>query len=162
MGSKEDCKLRFALLVERFNDFYEGFEDDNIFLNYDLLNFAVIRYFTDTEKLKQDAKIYGLIDNHKKAAYTIKWISKLRPIQLKVSKDTSVYQQYVNHYFAIIAGIAFLDDVKITNIPDKYLVNLLCLCQNENIQGKFLSSEMYLLENAFSSVNNSKNELVLN
>ena len=85
----------------------EGFE--YLEVNRLILYNVVVSYFDDVDRHKQ---YHGtkLIDETKQAAFTIKWIAKLRPIQFNLPSIDAVTTQilYINEIFAVRCGLAFM------------------------------------------------------
>ncbi|MBF0476968.1 MAG: hypothetical protein HQK59_14285, partial [Deltaproteobacteria bacterium] len=77
-------------------------------LNIPILRHCVECYFADINRTKDFHKITWA-DQHKCAAYTIKWITKLRPLQTRstcLNFDEKILQ--ANEIFAITTGLTFL------------------------------------------------------
>jgi len=91
---------------------------DAVYLNKGLLHLAVRSYYDDIHRYK-DYCGSTWANQHKQAAYTIKWIVRFKPIQIKEDYDNEKKLNSeildVNLIFALMCGFSFLDE-KITNM----------------------------------------------
>ena len=141
-------KNRFETLKKQYLNFLNKNIDiykDHIHLNDDLLSIVVGSYFDDIYRFK-DYSNSNLADNHKQAGYTIKWISKIKPIQIKQSTPTDKNILLVNSSFALFAGFTFLDNNVANIISSSYLDHLIYSTLYRDISGRQLASTMYVLE----------------
>lgn len=92
-------------------------------------------------------------DRHKQAAYTIKWISKLKPIQIMPCESINKEKILINASFALFVGLAFLNEDVTLNISPKLLQHLLYTCHYRNISGKQLATTLYILEQKVGNKN---------
>ncbi len=85
-------------------------------LNRDTLYIATKSYFLDVERLKYFHGI-TLIEGYKIAAYTVKWITKMRPVYFPSSKPSSATTQMLlfNEQYALQLGSAMAE------IPDSII-----------------------------------------
>lgn len=145
----ETLKKLYSLLIEN----YDKDISQSVYLNDVLLYATVSSYYDDIYRFK-DYSCSKWADNHKQAGYTIKWISKFRPIQIS-SKSTLVDQTIltINAVYALFAGFSFLDRKVSESITSHYYNHLIYLLIYRNISGKQLASLFYVLECA---VNNTK------
>ncbi|MDR0688044.1 MAG: hypothetical protein LBF55_05065 [Prevotellaceae bacterium] len=124
-----------------------------ICLNRAILSGMVRSYFDDIERFKEYTGSERA-DRHKQAAYTIKWIAKLKPIQIKIDeKEDKVYETAskelleVNARFAVYAGIVlFLDERVIPLVSKMVLEHLVYAAMFRGISGHQLAFSMYLME----------------
>ncbi|MDE0423047.1 MAG: hypothetical protein OXK76_19445 [Gammaproteobacteria bacterium] len=80
----------------------------NLELNRVVLFNVVVSYFHDVDRHK-DFHGSERVDEAKQAAFTIKWISKLRPIQFTCEvEDASQSILFINEMFAVRCGLAFM------------------------------------------------------
>jgi len=89
-----------------------------VYLNMGLLRFVVKSYFDDIYRYK-DYSGTKLANQHKQAAYTIKWIVKFKPIQIKEEYDNEDLDNVImdiNLIFALVCGFSFLSEKSITLI----------------------------------------------
>ena len=109
-GDLNKIAKRLFSLREIANAIKEIFFDnaDDIYLNNALLLGSIESYFIDLNRAKAFHEI-AYADAHKRAAYTIKWIVKLKPIQVLRSKGIERKHLLANEIFALIAGLSFLE-----------------------------------------------------
>ena len=127
----------------------------------DLLYIALKSYFDDIEKFKQYSGS-NLADQHKQAAFAIKWISKVKPIQIKPNTNTEYYNKHIimfNSLFAILLGSTFLLEVIPDNIPSGYYEHLIYTTLYREVDAKQLAGVMFLLEK-YTIENQSKANLI--
>lgn len=153
MNHKERTSFRLFSLQEIFNKLKEEFKWKDVKLNVFVLRNAVESYFLDIDRIKAFHNI-KYADKHKKAALTIRWISKLRPIQL-LSDDSMEVSGDVflaNAIFAINAGLSFLE-VDIKKISQAFFHHLLYISQYRDLDGSHLATTMYVLEKSLDRKN---------
>lgn len=122
----------------------------NSHINSALLFNAIESYYTDIQRTKCFHDI-TLSDEHKKAAFSIKWLIKFRPIQLSATCDNgtiTIKDILINEIFAIFIGLTLLDiDFNdLPNLSDKFLNNIFYTLHFREIDGMVLSTIMYLLQ----------------
>ena len=119
----------------------------HIKLNGGILANCVQSILYDLDRTK-DFHCIEEADRHKRAAYTMKWIARLRPLQLLTDKK-SVKRSLllVNEAYAFAAGFSYLQADR-KNISISFLRNLLYTLHFRNIDGGIFSASMYLLERA--------------
>lgn len=142
---KEEKRLQTLRVL--FNDFIIARNVQGVvYLNDDLLAIVVKSYFDDIYRIKAYTHSVRL-DQHKQSAYLIKWISKIRPIQ--ILPNVSIADRrilLINSSFAIFAGFSFLS-LKVSNcITPEFYKHLLYMCQYRNISGRQLATTLYVLE----------------
>ena len=99
-----DERLRFLEGVyNRFSNRWDG-----VRLNPYLLRETVESYFCDIYRLKFFRPI-DYTNAHKQAAYTMKWLSRIRPIQMISGAGPLPTTIMSNAYYALMAGFALLD-----------------------------------------------------
>ena len=83
-----------------------------VYLNKGLLHLAVKSYYDDIHRYK-DYSGSKWANNHKQTAYTIKWIVRFKPIQIREVFDNEKYLNNeildINLIFAMRCGFSFLD-----------------------------------------------------
>ncbi|MDR1937779.1 MAG: hypothetical protein LBQ73_04685 [Tannerellaceae bacterium] len=131
----------FEVYIEKNNEQLQ----DSVYLNADLLDLAIISYYDDIYRYKEYSNV-KYADRHKQAAYTLKWLSKMKPIQIKEGYSANKYALNVNGSFAIFVSLTFLRTEVAKNISDSYLNFLLYSCLYRNISGKLFAGSFYLLE----------------
>lgn len=139
-------KTLYLIMVLR-----EGWRD--IELNEAVLARCVEEYFKDLERHKA---FHGIrfADQHKRAAYTIKWLVRLRPIQMTQPSSSPALSTFlVNECFALFAGLGHLriPDQAIGDLSASYVRNMLFSLQFFPVVAETLASEMYLLECALNA-----------
>jgi len=128
--------LREISLEQQFDKFIERKEDivkKAVYLNKCLLHFVVKSYYDDIHRYK-DYCGSKWANNHKQAAYTIKWIVKFKPVQIRENYDSgSVLSNEIvdiNLIFALVCAFSFLNRKSIDLIfkekkeVDKYNLSL--------------------------------------
>ncbi len=109
-----------------------------------ILENLVERYFIDLDHAKAPHNITRA-DAHKRAAFTIKWISRLRPIQIESGTHGNRELLLMNELFAVYAGIEHLG-LSFSCIDMKWLLNFLFTLRYRDFHAEAMASEMYLLE----------------
>ncbi|MDR0603905.1 MAG: hypothetical protein LBG80_06350 [Bacteroidales bacterium] len=138
--------LREISLMQQFDKFIERKADivkKAVYLNKCLLHFVVKSYYDDIHRYK-DYCGSKWVNSHKQAAYTIKWIVKFKPIQIRENYDSeSVLTNEIidiNLIFALVCAFAFLDRNSVDLIfsekkaVDNY--NLSLQIKNQEKEGK--------------------------
>jgi len=146
-------KNRFDTLLEAYNQLIHSYPEEfqtSIYINKSFLACAVRSYFDDIERFKQYSKSV-FADNHKQAAYTIKWITRFRPIQISQDVPTTYELLVINSLYAIFAGFIFLGEGFFSKISPKLLDNLVYTTQYRNVSGKQLATSLYVLECAIKN-----------
>ena len=140
----------FNTLKSMYTSFCSNFTEETlkpVRLDRGLLFLVVKSYFDDIYRFK-DYTGSKSADRHKQAAYLIKWISKLRPIQI-VSEITPYSNEiiWINSSFSLYVGLIFLDVPNIfASLSDSMYETLMYTTQYRYISGKQLSPLLYLIE----------------
>ena len=113
-------------------------------LDRNVLLHAVENYFCDIVRTKAFHGI-ALADQHKRAAFTMKWIAKTRPIYLRPGSVPTKASYLANEAFALIAGLEHLD-ASPNRLSDGLCRNLLYTLHYRNLDGEVLSTLMYAIE----------------
>lgn len=147
----EAIRTRFETLLSLFNkEFLTGLDDKyakSIFLSEELLHCAVNAYFDDICKYKNYAgSLYA--DKHKQAAFTMLWISRYKPIQLKPNSAVDTVLLTINESFAIISGLMFLDPSVTDCMSRNFYKHLVYTLMYRDLGGKGLATMLYLMETA--------------
>jgi len=129
-----------------YNEIYKDMCFEGTYLNKGILKECVISMGLDLLRIKAFHKIINP-DSHKQAAYTIKWLIKLRPIQIINGTIITEPILLANEFFAIGAGLNHLN-IDMNEMSDKYLLNLVYTLHYRPIIGEVLASKIYLLEKA--------------
>lgn len=117
---------------------------DGAVLNRSILETLVERYFIDLDHAKAPHNITNA-DAHKRAAFTIKWISRLRPIQIEAGTHSSKELLLMNELFSVYAGLEHLA-ISFADTDPKWLLNFMFTLRYRDFHAEAMASEMYLLE----------------
>jgi hypothetical protein len=151
---KKKLNARCDLLRETFSSFMDQLHpryNERVYLNNAFLELAVTAYFDDIERYKMFSGAERA-DNHKQSAYTIKWIAKIKPIQLLPVSDENKDNYStglidINLHFAIYSGIIlFLRKGIFQLMSEQFLNHLIYSLRYRNISGKQWALSMFLLE----------------
>lgn len=109
------CVERFETLSNNFKEFKKKLTSRiggraNVFvINDHLLMHAIESYFKDIKRLK-DFHPIARADRFKIAGYTIKWLSKIRPIQVRpfdlTDEELALHATMINARFAVMVGLS--------------------------------------------------------
>lgn len=142
-------RQRYETLLQLFDQqFVVGLDKryyGQVFISKELLHCAVKAYFDDITRYKTYAGS-EYADRHKQAGYTIKWLSRFRPIQLTVVAKPDTTLLTINESFALYAGIMFLAPTSMENMSRKLFKHLIYSITYRELSGKGLSTLMYLVE----------------
>jgi len=138
---------RFETIVELYDEFVKEIPDTKpyVYLNKDLLAVVIGSYFDDIYRYK----LYShskRADNHKQGAYIIKWISKIRPIQILPNVEATKELLFINASFAVFVGFSFLKINAFDIIEPNFYKHLIYETQYRNISGKNYASILYSIE----------------
>lgn len=146
---EKNIKKRFDTLVKLYEEqFCVGIEQkfrDGIYLSKELLHCAVNAYFDDIYKYKAYAGS-SYADRHKQAAYTIIWISRFRPIQIKPEAKVTSKLLTINEAFALYAGFMFLDPRVISKLQESFYRHLIYTLVYRELPAKGWATLIYLME----------------
>lgn len=151
-GSQSNASVKIAhrlhLFFSMWDKLCKGYpQPAGIYLNRALVANCVERYFVDLSQTK-DGHDIAYADAHKRAAFTLKWICRIRPVQIDQGTEVGRVQLLINELFAVFVALEFLQ-VSFANIDKNYLRNLMYTLRHRDFDAETLSSEMYLLERAF-------------
>jgi len=139
---------------ERFDtimELYDGFIEDNpeikdsVYLNKDLLGLVIGSYFDDIYRYKLYSHTERA-DNHKQGAYIIKWISKIRPIQILPDREATKELLFINSSFAVFVGFSFLKLNVFDVIEPQLYKFFLYETQYREISAKTYAGLLYAIE----------------
>lgn len=141
---QETILRRLHLLCEIYENTFAGWK--GVKLNEYLLREAVESCLCDIYRLKVFRGIQQE-DEHKQAAFLVKWISKIRPVQVFDDSSYNVTSLLVNEIFAVNVALVILNIIpsKLT-IKSQYVSNLLYLLHFHPCAVEQVASELYLLE----------------
>ena len=144
-------RKRYETLLALYNEqFIEGLSEgrkDFLYLSKELLHCAVNAYFDDICKYKAYAGS-EFADRHKQAAFTMIWLSRFKPIQIKEGAKIDTPYLTINESFAIFAGLMFLDPSITKSLTQKFYKHLVYTLTYRNLEGRGLASLLYLMETA--------------
>lgn len=150
---KEAIRKRFETLIALYlNEFTAGIGKEHInhlFLSLEVLHCAVNAYFDDIHRYKTYAGSQ-FADRHKQAAFTMLWLSRFKPIQLKESAEIDTIYLTINQAYAIYAGLMFLNPGVMDGMTDKFYRHLIYTLTYRKIDGRSLATMLYLMERAAS------------
>jgi len=139
--------------VETIKSIFKMIQENGHFTDLHLsdpvLYAAIESYYSDIDRTKCFHEI-DLSDEHKKAAFSVKWFVRFRPIQLvKDIPDKSLSFEHLlaNETFALILALSLLDlGDNAIDITDKYMGNLIYCMRFRETNAMVLSSMFYLLQ----------------
>lgn len=147
----EAVRKRFETLLVLYNEqFVKGLNDGRdkfLYLSKELLHCAVNAYFDDICKYKAYAGS-EFADKHKQAAFTMIWLSRFKPIQLKEGAKIDTSYLTINESFAVFAGLMFLDSSITKSLTQSFYKHLIYTLTYRNLEGRGLASLLYLMETA--------------
>ncbi|MDO5525401.1 MAG: hypothetical protein Q4F85_04925 [Prevotella sp.] len=148
---EESIKNRYSTFVRIYNDiFLKGLGEkysNHLYLSKELLHCAVTAYFDDIQKFKNYAgSTYA--DCHKQAAYTMLWITRFKPIQLRETAKADTTFLTINEIFAVFVGLTFLNDSVNKYMSKTFYKHLIYTLVYRNIDAKGLASLLYVMERA--------------
>ena len=140
-GDKVLCRLNVLhqIYLKKIEPHHPGAH-----LNLKLLRHTVESYMLDMERMKTFHDI-KYSDRHKRAAFSMYWIAKIKPIQRATDANMTKALILVNEAYAIHAGIGHLD-ASVKNISADYLRNLLYTLHYRHVPPEALALDTYLLE----------------
>lgn len=145
---QENIKKRFYMLVELYNLFLQGVDvsiGESIYINKELLHCAVVAYFDDIEKYKAYAGS-RYANKYKQAAFSIKWISRFRPIQIRETASATHQMITINASFALFCGFSFMSPAVADSLSPEFYNQLIYNLTYRNILGKEWAMIMELLD----------------
>jgi hypothetical protein len=121
-------------------------KNTSLLLNVRLLRESVESSYCDLYRLKFFRGVHQE-DTHKRSAFSIKWLSKIKPIQ-NIGQDTTSKAIYANELFAINIGLNILEisPKQLYHKHRVYFANLIYLLHFHACDPEQLASEMYLLD----------------
>lgn len=150
---RSDHKKR-TKVMERLRGLFRTFERlrvgigwQNVQMNDRLLAHSVYSYFLDIDRHKDFHRI-ELANEYRRAAFTAKWLTLTKPIQVLQdpqlpSTEETVF--FANEYFAIVAAIAHLN-VDLADVPPSLIRRLVYDMHFRPIIAETWIIEFYLFE----------------
>lgn len=150
--SKADAvRKRYETLVNLYvEEFSTGLGEkysEHLYLSKELLHCAVNAYFDDICKYKAYAGS-EYADRHKQSAFTMIWISRFKPIQIKAGADVDTTYLTINEAFAIYAGLIFLNPDVVCGMTESFYNHLIYTLTYRSMEGRGLATLLYLMEKA--------------
>ncbi len=135
----EDREINRLLFLEQTFDALRDESADfrHLRMNRAILCIVVRSYFDDVDRHKS---YHGspLVDEIKQAGFTIKWLSKLRPVQFDCDDgQTTKELLYINEIFAVRAGLAFMKRSP-DQIPEEIYADLLYTLHYRHVDERML------------------------
>ncbi len=141
-----DPKERFSSLVAIYRLMVFGNSCSGTELDPRILRACVEAYVGDVMIYRAKNPGTQLLDPHKKAAFTIKWIVRYRPIQLIQSDHSAaICKLTINEFYALYSGLSHMN-LSISSISEAYVRNFIYNLRRCPVEAETLASEMYLLE----------------
>lgn len=113
-------------------------------LSHEILRHCVDNYFIDVERTK-DFHGSKRINRHRQAAYTMKWIAKLRPIQLTKGHSITNASMFINELYAINLAFRYLKKSP-KNIDPTILYDLIYDLHFRSFDGEILTLVMRVID----------------
>ena len=122
----------------------------NMVLNLSILRESVESCMCDLYRLKFFREIHQE-DVHKRAAFFIVWLARIKPIQLK-ENISSKGELFANELLALYFGLNVLDisPKQLHTKHPNYMMNLVYLLHFHAYSPEQLASELFLLEQEFT------------
>lgn len=119
---------------------------NGIHLNLKLLRHAVESCFLDIDRMKA---FHGIeyADCHKRAAFTMLWITRAHPVQLDTDANMTEALLVINEIYALGLGLGHLN-VRLSDISAAWYRNMIYILHFRNPAPEILASTMYVLEQA--------------
>lgn len=116
----------------------------DIHLNLKLLRHSAESCFLDLARMKS---FHGIefADCHKRAAFSMLWITRAHPIQLATDACITESLMLINEIYAAGVGLGHLQ-IAMSALSSKYIRNLLYILHFRNPAPEILASSMYLLD----------------
>lgn len=144
--SKEKFLKRLNISLELYNSFYKTSCPGST-INKSILVHCIESYFIDVYRLKDYHNI-KFADEHKRFAYTLKWFSKLKPIQIGESKDPN--SMLLNEIFAYHLAVSHLN-INAADIPSKIKNEILYILKYRTQDDNSWSLLAFLIEQVTAS-----------
>jgi len=138
--------LRETLIYKTFHAMVENWSDedrDGCEINRQILHELCNSYFLDIDRKKL---FHGIeyADAHKRAAYTVKWIMRFRPVQTK-GRPVSIDVLLANEQLAMLVAFKKLN-IPIEKVEECIIEHLLYMLRFRHIDTNALAMSFYLLQ----------------
>ncbi len=151
--ASEETKI--AIRQELLEEIFVGLRDhlgsdfEHLEINRVVLHNIIVSYFYDVDRHK-DFHGTSLVDETKQGAFTMKWITKLRPVQFCCSvQDVTDKILYANEIYAVRCGLAFMK-VSPDELPDHLYHDLLYTLRNRPVDERMLFVWLATLRHAIN------------
>lgn len=148
---QEDIIKRYDSTFELFS-FYQKtlkWDTEQVYINKAVLYFAIVSIYDDIQKFLNYSKL-EIADRHKFAGYTIKWISKLRPIQSGNIDNEDLLT--INSFFALWCGLNLLQvEGKFELLSPEFFDHLMYETHYRAVSGRSYASKLFLIEKLLQS-----------
>jgi len=146
---KNDIARRIHSLVKVYHKWFDEWKSW-LFLSHHVLTSCIESYYIDIERLKGLHHNSKWADSHKRAGFTMKWISHLRPVQItsytgSISTADRKIILTANDFYVFWSGMSFLN-VNSTQLTDDMIKNCVYSLRYRPISGELLSTQAYLIE----------------
>jgi hypothetical protein len=157
---------RFSTFCKLYDMFVKDYHNlcDYVYLNNDLLYSAIKAYYDDIERFKSYSGS-KVADCYKRVAFSIKWISKFKPIQINcgvvstanIDEDairrmpvypesaSSLHVLLANSLFAVYAGLSLFIQIIPDDIPVDFCNDLIYTTIYRDIDARQLAMSLSLL-----------------
>lgn len=140
-----------AALVDVYGQFIGSRTWYGLRLDRQILAHALHNYFVDIDRYKQFHNLDAtMVDKHKVAAFTIKWIVMCKPIQVEQSQQRTsnkTYWLFANEIFAFHAGMHLMG-LATDNITKPFFLAFVYKLHFRPVVAETLLTEMYAIEQA--------------
>jgi len=133
-------------LLHSFNEFSKHWSDstkEETDINRRLLLEVTSRYFMDVDRKKAENDIEWA-DSHKRAAFTVKWLLRFKPIQYK-SSHTAVEASLANEEFALFVACAYLE-IDLVQLPKTLINHIVMHFRHETFHPEPWACTFFVLE----------------
>ena len=122
-------------------------QNSNLVLNKALLRETVESCLCDVYRLKFFRDIHQE-DIHKRAAFFMIWLAKIKPVQLTTNRVQSKCEVFANELLALFFGLTMLDisPKQLISTHPQYFGNVPYLLHFHSCSPEQLASELFLLE----------------
>lgn len=123
---KKRIKDRVSYIADSFELFKKKFfkNDNSVYIDTDIMQKIVTRFFLDVDRLKLFHNKTKLIDCFKQAGLATYWINKFKPIKIQKPFFNNKYYGQYNEYFAMLFGKTFImADIKLFVNKHKNTIN---------------------------------------
>ena len=149
--SEEQTRIstRQELLEQTFQGLKDhlGTDFERIWMNRIVLHDVVVSYFDDVDRHKEYHRTKR-VNEAKQAAFMMKWITKLRPIQFDVAVEEATLElQHVNEVYAMRCGFAFMG-ISPSVLPDELYAEMLYTLHYRSVDERLLFVWLATIENS--------------